>query len=162
MHKQHNYEVVVKWSGNTGTGTSDYKDYERSHTIAGEGKAVIEGTSDPAFRGDKSKYNPEEFLVAALSTCHMLTYLHQCAAAGVVVTGYSDGAQGIMEETPDGGGHFTEVTLHPVVTVKDAAMMEKAHALHHKAGKLCFIAASVNFPVRHEPTIKVEKRGMPG
>jgi organic hydroperoxide reductase OsmC/OhrA len=155
MHKQHNYQVAVNWSGNMGTGTADYKGYERSHTIAGEGKAVIEGTSDPAFRGDKSKYNPEEFLVASLSTCHMLTYLHQCAIAGVVVTEYSDGATGTMEETPDGGGHFTEVTLHPVVTVKDAAMIDKAKALHHQAGKLCFIAASVNFPVHHEPTIKV-------
>lgn len=155
MHHQHNYEVSINWTGNKGTGTSDYKAYERSHTIFGQGKVVIEGTSDPAFRGDKTKYNPEEFLVAALSTCHMLTYLHQCAVAGVIVTEYSDKATGVMKETPDGGGHFTEVTLYPFVKVKEAAMINKAKELHHKSSTLCFIAASVNFPVYHQPTIEV-------
>jgi organic hydroperoxide reductase OsmC/OhrA len=155
MHKQHNYQVSVNWTGNKGTGTSDYRAYERSHTITAAGKAVVEGTSDPAFRGDKTKYNPEEFLVAALSTCHMLSYLHQCALAGVVVREYSDQATGTMEETPNGGGHFTGVTLHPAVKVKNAAMIEKARELHHKASELCFIAASVNFPVHHHPTFDV-------
>ncbi len=155
MNKQHNYTINMKWTGNNGTGTSHYRAYERSHEISAENKVEIQGSSDPAFRGDRTKYNPEEFLVAALSSCHMLSYLHQCAVNGVVVTNYVDEATGIMQETDDGGGHFTEVTLRPEVTVADASMIEKAKALHHKASELCFIAASVNFSVHHAPVIKI-------
>ncbi len=151
MHRSHHYITNVQWTGNKGTGTSGYRDYERSYTLRIDGKADVQGSSDPAFRGDKTKHNPEEFLVAALSTCHMLSYLHVCTVAGVVVLDYTDQATGTMEETPDGGGHFTEVVLHPVVTVADQSMVEKANELHHKASQLCFIANSVNFPVKHEP-----------
>ena len=157
MGKQHKYHLAVNWTGNKGSGTSDYKVYERSHVIKTDGKAEIQASSDPAFRGDDTKYNPEELLVAALSSCHLLSYLHQCAVAGVVVTAYTDNAIGIMEETPDGGGHFTNVTLNPVVTVKEQSMMEKAKELHHKASALCFIANSVNFPVYHRPVTKEEQ-----
>jgi len=147
----HHYTIDVAWTGNTGMGTKTYRGYERSHTISAPGKPVIAGSSDPAFRGDASRYNPEEMLVAALSTCHMLSYLHVCAVAGIVVVDYKDKATGTMVETNDGGGHFTEVTLHPVVTITDASRIEEANDLHHKAGKLCFIAASCNFPVGHQP-----------
>ncbi|MEJ7677746.1 MAG: OsmC family protein [Segetibacter sp.] len=150
MHT-HRYNISAAWTGNTGQGTSSYKAYERSHTIEAPGKPAILGSSDPAFQGDKTKYNPEELLLAALSTCHMLSYLHICALAGVVVTSYEDKAEGQMQETPDGGGHFTEVTLNPIVTVKEASMLEKAMDAHHRASELCFIARSVNFPVHHKP-----------
>jgi organic hydroperoxide reductase OsmC/OhrA len=153
MNRQHKYTINMKWTGNNGTGTSHYRAYERSHLIIAENKSEIQGSSDPAFRGDDTKYNPEELLVAALSSCHMLSYLHLCAVNGVVVTDYVDNATGIMEETNDGGGHFTAVTLHPEVTVADASTIAKAKELHHKAGELCFIAASVNFPVHHNPVI---------
>ena len=153
MGKHHMYQLTITWTGNKGSGTSDYKAYERSHVIKAKGKAEIQVSSDPAFRGDETKYNPEDLLVAALSSCHLLSYLHQCAVAGVVVTAYTDNAAGIMEETPDGGGHFTEVTLNPVVTVKESSMMEKAKELHLKASELCFIANSVNFPVHHRAVI---------
>lgn len=153
----HTYNVTTNWTGNNGEGTSSYRSYERSHTIEVSGKPVIESSSDPSFRGDKSKYNPEEFLVAALSTCHMLSYLHVCVISGVVVTGYTDNAEGKMEETPDGGGHFTEVILNPLVTVKDSSMIEKAQQAHKKASELCFIARSVNFPVHHKPQCKALK-----
>jgi len=147
----HHYNIDLAWTGNTGTGTKTYRGYERSHTIAAPGKPVIEGSSDPSFRGDASRYNPEELLVAALSACHMLSYLHVCAVAGIVVVAYKDQATGTMEETKDGGGHFTEVTLHPVVTITDPSRTDEANELHHKAGALCFIAASCNFPVSHVP-----------
>lgn len=152
MDKSHNYSLTIKWTGNRGTGTSDYRSYDRNHIIQSESKADINGSSDPAFRGDRSRYNPEDLLVGSLSACHMLAYLHLCAVGGVVVTDYVDNASGRMVETADGGGHFTEVTLKPVVTVKDSSMIEKANELHDKAGELCFIASSVNFPVNHEPT----------
>ncbi len=155
MHGQHHYSLTIQWTGNKGTGTSHYRAYERSHSILVDGKVEILGSSDPAFRGDKTRHNPEEFLVAALSSCHMLSYLHLCAVAGVVVTDYADHATGIMAETANGGGNFTEVTLNPVVTVAEPAMIEKANALHGKASELCFIANSVNFPVRHRPTCKM-------
>lgn len=155
MGKEHNYNLTITWTGNRGTGTSDYRAYDRNHTIQAGDKVEIAGSSDPAFRGDKTRHNPEEFLVAALSTCHMLSYLHVCVLNGVVVTDYKDNATGTMAETPDGGGHFTEVMLNPVVTVQDESMIEKANSLHHKASELCFIANSVNFPVKHSPSCVV-------
>lgn len=155
MDKEHNYNITLKWTGNTGTGTSNYRSFERSHSIIIENKPEILGSSDPAFRGDKSKHNPEELLVASLSSCHMLWYLHLCAEAGVVVIDYIDQATGIMVETSNGGGKFKEVTLHPIVTVENASMIEKADALHKKANELCFIANSVNFPVKHHTLVLI-------
>jgi organic hydroperoxide reductase OsmC/OhrA len=154
MSGQHNYKLTIKWTGNNGSGTSAYRAYERSHVIAIDGKMDIPASSDPVFRGDKTKHNPEELLVAALSSCHMLSFLHECVKAGVIVTDYVDQATGTMVETPDGGGHFAEVTLHPMVTVTESLMIETANELHEKASKLCFIASSVNFPVHHRPTCR--------
>ncbi len=155
MNGQHQYNLTLQWTGNSGTGTSAYRAYERSHTISIDGKADIAASSDPGFRGDKTKHNPEEFLLAAISSCHMLSYLHLCAVAGVVVTDYVDHATGTMVETPNGSGHFTSVTLNPVVTVAEISMTTKANELHEKANELCFIANSVNFPVGHHGTSKV-------
>ena len=154
--KKHYYNTALHWTGNTGRGTETYTSYDRSYTISSGEKPGIEGSSDPAFRGDRNRYNPEELLLASLSSCHMLWYLHLCAEAGVVVTGYTDSAKGVMAETPAGGGHFTEVTLFPQVTVKETFMIAKANELHEKANKLCFIANSCNFPVYHKPTCIVE------
>ncbi len=115
MNGQHNYKVTIRWTGNKGTGTSNYRAYERSHSIVVDNKNDILASSDPAFRGDKTKHNPEDLLVASLSSCHMLSYLHLCAEAGVIVIDYIDNATGIMIETSYGGAHFTEVTLNPIV-----------------------------------------------
>lgn len=153
MARLHTYDAVVTWTGNRGTGTSGYLDYARDHDVAADGPATIAGSSDPAFRGDKTRWNPEQLLVASLSQCHMLWYLHLCAQAGVVVTGYVDHPQGTMTENRD-GGHFTEVVLRPHVTVASQAMAQLATRLHEEAHRRCFIANSVNFPVRHEPTIQ--------
>jgi organic hydroperoxide reductase OsmC/OhrA len=151
--KSHQYNATITWIGNLGTGTINYKAYERAHEIAVEGKPIIPASSDPSFRGDKSRYNPEEMFVASLSSCHMLWYLHLCAEAGVVVIEYTDHATGIMTETADGGGYFTEVTLHPNVKVSDEAMISKANELHHEANKRCYIANSCNFPILHNPMV---------
>jgi organic hydroperoxide reductase OsmC/OhrA len=150
MKGAHHYNATIKWTGNKGSGTSGYRDYERSHSILVTDKAEILGSSDPAFRGDKTKHNPEDLLLASLSSCHMLWYLHLCAEAGVVVVDYVDNAIGTMLETANGGGHFSEVTLQPLVTVSNETMIEKANELHQKANELCFIANSVNFPVLHK------------
>jgi organic hydroperoxide reductase OsmC/OhrA len=156
MNKQHFYKAKIMWTGNNGTGTDNYRTYERSHSISIENKTDILGSSDPAFRGDKTKHNPEELLVSSLSSCHMLWYLHLCSEAAVIVVEYIDNATGIMTETTDGGGRFTEVTLNPIVTVTENSMIEKANELHKRANELCFIANSVNFPVYHKPTIKLK------
>lgn len=153
MERTHHFKATVQWTGNKGEGTSNYKAYDRYHTVKIAGKPEIACCSDPAFLGDGSKHNPEDFLISALSSCHMLWYLHLCADAGVIVTGYTDEVEGIMDEKAEGGGRFTEVTLHPSVKVKDASMKEKAMALHAKAHEKCFIANSCNFPVKHKPTI---------
>jgi organic hydroperoxide reductase OsmC/OhrA len=150
--KDHKYSVTVQWTGNTGTGTSTYRGYERAHEISADGKPAIAASSDPAFRGDRARWNPEELLLAALSSCHQLAYLHLCAVEGIVVVAYEDHAEGWMQETADGAGQFTRVLLRPKVTISagDAA---KAKELHHEAHEKCFIARSVNFPVKNEPEI---------
>ena len=151
---QHVYKLTIKWTGNTGEGTANYRAYERSHTISAVNKPDLLASSDPIFRGDKQKYNPEELLVAALSGCHLLSYLYVSVAAGVVVVDYVDEATGTMIETPDGSGHFAEVVLNPQVTVTESSMIERANELHEKANKLCYIANSVNFPVHHQPSCR--------
>lgn len=154
MGKEHHYKTNIEWTGNNGEGTSGYRSYERSHRIWVAGKLPIEASSDPAFRGDGTKYNPEDLLLASVSSCHMLWYLHLCADNGIVVTAYKDEATGLMIESPD-GGKFTEITLHPVVTITDRSKIEKANELHRLANKYCFVANSLNFPVKHEPVCMV-------
>jgi organic hydroperoxide reductase OsmC/OhrA len=152
--ERHEYKVQVAWSGNDGDGTRSYSGYRRDHTISTSGKPVLPGSSDPAFRGDASRYSPEELLVASLSACHMLWYLHLCAESGVVVTAYRDDASGVMTVNPDGSGAFTEATLRPRVTLSAQSDPLRAQALHAEAHHNCFIAASVNFPVHVEPQIE--------
>ncbi len=156
MPNEHIYKTNLVWTGNTGEGTKSYTGYSRAHEISAAGKSVIAGSSDPNFRGDKSRYNPEELLVASLSACHMLWYLHLCAAAKIVVTDYQDDAAGKMIETENIGGRFVEVTLNPRVIISSESDVDTATELHHKAHELCFIANSVNFPVLTEATIAVE------
>lgn len=153
---QHHYVVNTRWTGNSGTGTSAYRAYSRNHEIDADGKPMIAGSSDPHFRGDRTRWNPEELLVAALSSCHQLSYLHLCADAGVIVTAYEDAAQGVMVESSDGGGQFTSVTLHPKVTIRAGSNAELAISLHKKAHALCFIARSVGFNVEAQPSVVVE------
>jgi organic hydroperoxide reductase OsmC/OhrA len=155
MAAEHHYTTVITWTGNKGTGTSGYQAYERAHTIQIDGKPDILGSSDAPFCGDTTRHNPEDMLIASLSTCHMLWYLHLCADAGVIVTDYTDRTTGVMVQVAGGGGHFQEVTLHPVVTVADESMIERAHNLHKMAHEKCFIANSVNFPVKQEPEVKI-------
>jgi organic hydroperoxide reductase OsmC/OhrA len=150
---EHHYQTTVTWTGNTGTGTKTYAGYARAHEISSPGKPTIRGSSDPAFRGDATRWNPEDLLLASLSACHKLWYLHLCAVAGVVVTAYVDQAEGVMIEDPVKGGFFTHVVLRPTVTITSDSDEGKAIALHHDAHAKCYIANSVNFPVDHEPTI---------
>jgi organic hydroperoxide reductase OsmC/OhrA len=155
MQRTHRYHVEVTWTGNRGQGTTGYRDYDRTLEVRGDGKPPIPGSSDPVFRGEPERWNPEELLVVALSQCHLLWYLHLAAVAGVVVVAYADSPVGTMVEGDDGGGRFTEVVLRPSVTVAGADMVDKAASLHARAHELCFIANSVNFPMRHEPTTTV-------
>jgi organic hydroperoxide reductase OsmC/OhrA len=153
MQIQHSYEVAVEWQGNRGAGTSDYRSYGREVVASAAGKPDIAGSADRAFRGDAERWNPEDMLLVALSQCHLLSYLHVAASHGIIVTAYTDAASGVMEQTADGGGHFVSVTLRPTVTIS-AGDPEVAQYLHEEAGAKCFIAASVNFPVLHEPSIR--------
>ncbi len=155
MLGEHGYSVAVEWQGNRGTGTSGYREYSRELVVTAEGKHPLEGSADKPFRGDPARWNPEELLLAALAQCHLLSYLHVAVTVGVVVTAYVDDASGTMVEDGQGSGAFTEVVLRPRVTVADASMAEAALAAHTRANELCFIANSVNFPVRHDPEIIV-------
>lgn len=154
MNGEHHYQVAIEWQGNRGPGTTGYRDYGRQLAVTAEGKHVVAGSADRTFHGDADRWNPEELLVAALAQCHMLSYLHMAVLADVVVTAYVDEASGTMVQ--DGlGGRFTEVVLRPTVTVADASMVQRAREAHEPAHENCFIASSVNFPVRHEPTILI-------
>lgn len=157
MSRTHHYTSTIIWKGNLGTGTNDYRSYSRDHEISVIGKPLIQGSSDTAFKGDHARYSPEDLLLASLSGCHMLWYLHLCSANGIVVVHYEDNASGEMVENSDGSGQFTKVKLHPRVTVSAKRMMGLAKKLHTDAHNMCFIARSINFPVHHDPTIMVIK-----
>lgn len=157
MNTIHNYKLAVKWTGNQGTGTSNYKDFERSYHILIENKVDIIGSSDPEFRGDRTKHNPEELLLAAVSSCHMLWYLHFCAENKIIVIEYIDNATAILEETADGNGKFSAITLNPTITITENSMIEKATELHKKANQFCFVANSLNIKVAHRPIFSVEE-----
>ncbi len=150
MH-QHYYKLGVSWTGNLGTGTSSYDSYGRDHLITCEGKPDLQASSDPYFRGDASRYNPEDLFLAAISSCHMLWYLHLCADAGIVVTSYNDYPEGIMISGGDDPGRFIEVNLNPVTKISDPLRMDEANQIHDKAREKCFISNSCNFPITHRP-----------
>jgi organic hydroperoxide reductase OsmC/OhrA len=153
MGREHRYQATITWTGNLGEGTVGYRSYSRDHEVSGKGKPVLPGSSDPSFRGDPKRWNPEEMLVAALSQCHMLWFLNLCAVNGIVVISYTDDAQGTMAEDEDGGGEFITVTLRPRAAIADSGQANRALELHEEAHRLCFIARSVNFPVNCEPVI---------
>jgi organic hydroperoxide reductase OsmC/OhrA len=154
--REHRYGIETRWTGNLGSGTSAYAAYSRNHELsAPEKAATIPGSSDPAFRGDRTRYNPEELLLGALSACHMLWVLHLCADAGIVVTGYIDSAEGVMAEHADGSGEFTRVVLKPRVTLADGSRAEEAFEIHHKAHAVCALARSMRFEVVCQPEIRV-------
>ena len=156
MAHEHIYKLTAVWTGNKGNGTKNVRTYDRSHTVSILGKPELFLTTDNPAVGDKSKLNPEDLLVTAISSCHMLSYLHLCSIEGVVITSYIDNTSGIMIEQASGGGSFKEVTLNPLFSVADESMVEKAIELHHKAHEICYIANSVNFEVKCNPTCKVE------
>lgn len=154
MARTHNYAVHLTWTGAADGPTQDYATYSRTYTLAIEGKPTLEASADPMFRGDAALPNPEDLLVGALAGCHMLTYLAHCVRAKIPVVAYEDAASGTMV-LEGGGGRFTDVILRPRVTVAAGSDVEKALALHERAHHDCFIAASVNFPVRHEAAVVV-------
>ncbi len=155
MNRDHHYRATIVWTGNTGEGTTSYRSYDRSHRIEIEGKPDLAGSADPAFRGDPGLHNPEDLLLASVSACHMLWYLHLCAVAGISVLSYRDRAEGTMSLEADGAGRFTSLTLHPEVTIAPGGDVEKARSLHGPASAKCFIANSLNLKVGHVPTIVV-------
>src|SRR4051812_8268190 len=157
--KSHEYKAHVIWDGANPSVPFQYKTYDRSYRIQVNGKPDMPGSADRLFGGDPSRYNPEDLFVAALSTCHLLTYLALCARNGVTVVGYEDDASGTMSIRPGGSGKFEEVTLRPIVTISADSDKKRALELHDEAHKECFIASSVAIPVHHTPTIKVAAAG---
>ena len=155
MTKRHEYPCRIKWTGNRGTGTSAYRAYDRTWNMAMEGKPVVNCSNDPLLGGDPSKYNPEDMLITALSSCHMLWYLHLCSTAGVTVTAYEDFPVGIGESEPSGAGRFVEAILKPKIIITPESDAEKAVSLHDEIHQHCYIARSVSFPVRYEPEIVI-------
>jgi organic hydroperoxide reductase OsmC/OhrA len=148
----HVYAASLRWTGAAQGATTSYQGYSRDYAIVIDGKPELQGSADADFRGDAARHNPEDLLVAALSACHLLSYLAECALAGIAVVGYEDDARGEMT-TIDGVIRFREVVLSPKVAIADGARVDEAKALHEKAHAGCFIANSVNFPVHHEAVV---------
>lgn len=157
MAKEHQYQATLTWAGNKGSGTMDYRSYDRSYIVSIDNKPDILGSSESAFLGDKTKHNPEDLLLASISSCHMLWYLHLCSQNEIIVMDYKDMPVGNMVENADGSGRFTEVVLNPVVVITDESKIETANALHDQAHNMCFIANSCNFPISHRPQANVER-----
>ncbi len=153
---RHEYKLSVKWTGSQGVGTVDYKAYDRSLTISSDGKPDILGSTDPAYRGDPAKWNPEELLLSSLSSCHMLWYLHLCAVNKIVVVDYQDTPTAVMETEKSGAGKFTSAAINPSIVITDPSRIEDAINIHKEAHQKCFIAQSVNFPVEINPEIKAK------
>jgi organic hydroperoxide reductase OsmC/OhrA len=155
-HKSHEYKTALHWDGSKTGGTADYRTYDRQYRIRIKDKPDLVGSSDPVFLGDGALYNPEDLFVAALSSCHLLTYLAECARNRIVVLSYEDEASGTLVLDNKGGGKFSEVTLRPLVTIAEGCDEELAMKLHDESHKRCFVAASVSVPVKHEPVIRVD------
>lgn len=149
-----NYSTRITWTGNRGDDTASYTSYGRGYRVEVRGKPSLEGSADPAFRGDPERHNPEDLFLASVSACHMLFYLALCAQRGIRVVGYVDEARGTLE-LERGGGRFGEIALHPTVTIAVAEDVERATALHHEAHQRCFLANSCSVPIRHEVTVEV-------
>ena len=152
MAKLHDYAALISWTGDRGQGTRTYRGYDRTWRIATAGKLPIDCSNDPLLGGDPSKPNPEDLVLASLSACHMLWYLHFASEAGIVVRGYQDAPIGVGETGPRGEGRFVRATLRPTITVEPGADLAKADSLHHKVHDYCFIARSVNFPIEYQAT----------
>lgn len=157
MDKEHTYKIGLMWTGNKGSGTETYTSYERAHTLHAEGKPDLLGSADPLFRGDSAKWNPEELLLASLSSCHMLWYLHLCANHKIIVQTYEDSPHAQMRIEKNGAGQFVNAELRPVVTITQAGQTQLAESLHSQAHHYCFIANSVNFPILVSPQIQIEQ-----
>jgi len=154
--KTHDYTAGIVWDGNTGTGTSSYTSYGRQYRLIIDGKPDLPLSSDPLFRGEAEKHNPEDLFLASISACHMLFVLSLCARNGIRVTAYEDRAQGRMTIDEKGGGKFEEVTLYPRMTIAAGDDAARAAALHDTAHELCFIANSCSVPIHHQVTVSTE------
>ncbi len=152
---EHDYTCRIEWTGNRGDGTRSYRGYDRTWDIATPGKPTIHCSNDPLLGGDPALPNPEDLLLASLSACHMLWYLHLASSAGIVVHRYADAPLGVGEVHPDGSGQFRGATLRPAIVVAHGTDLERAEAIHHEVHRYCFIARSMNFPVRYAPTFEV-------
>jgi organic hydroperoxide reductase OsmC/OhrA len=152
MSKQHDYGATIVWTGDRGQGTTEYRGYDRTWEVRTPGKPVIRCSNDPLLGGDPAKPNPEDLLLASLSACHMLWYLHLACNAGVVVLAYEDTPVGVGETSPNGAGRFSRATLRPSIRVRAGSDLAKADAIHGEVHHYCFIARSVNFPVTYQAT----------
>jgi len=146
----HLFTASIEWAGNRGEGTASYRAYDRDWSMVTPGQVALACSNDPNLGGDPTKPNPEQLLLSALSSCHMLWFLHLASREKIVVSGYRDRPEGLGEASPNGAGRFLEATLKPQITLADLADKDRADALHHKVHQYCFIARSVNFPVRYE------------
>ncbi len=152
--RPHEFTAAVRWTGNRGQGTASYRGYDRTWDIATASKAIVHCSNDPLLGGDPSKHNPEDLLLASLSSCHMLWYLHLASDAGIAVHAYSDNPVGLGETLANGAGRFVSATLRPRVVVPTGTDLRRAAELHHEVHRFCFIARSVNFPVAYEPSFE--------
>jgi organic hydroperoxide reductase OsmC/OhrA len=152
MAHEHRFQALITWTGAAKGPAESYRTYSREYKVEIEGKPDLTASAAAPFYGDATLHNPEDLLLAAISGCHLLSYLAIAARQGVVVTSYTDEATATMA-IKDGKMRFVEATLRPRVTITPESDREKTMSMHHQANHECFIANSLNFPVHHEPEI---------
>jgi len=152
VHKDHLYTADLEWTGSVAGPTRDYRSYSRDFVLRLPGKVDLRGSSDPAFVGDPLLHNPEDLLLAAIASCHMLSWLSLCARRKIVATAYRDAPEAAMTWVGDTYA-FSSVVLKPRCIITADSDLALATALHEEANHVCFIARSVNFPIRHESVI---------
>lgn len=151
--KEFSYSATVEWMGNDGSGTST-KTFGRDNELSTPNKPTIIGSAPSEFGGDGANWAPEDLFVAAISQCHMLTYLFLCFRAGIVVESYTDTAVGTLAIEGASGGHFSKVELRPAVTIS-AGDPRAADALHASASASCFVGNSVSCDVTVAGTVQL-------
>ena len=160
MSDAHAFETHLRWPADPAQALPPAPAFSRNSVLSAPGKKEVAGSAPAVFGGDAARYNPEELLLMALSECHMLTYLAVAAKRNLSILAYEDRATGTLglgtngiKSGPLGKMSMQQVTLRPRVTVAKGTDLAEALAIHERAHANCFIANSVNFPVRHEAQI---------
>ena len=151
------FKVLTKWSSINKEDSLNTFSNLKTHRTYIENKEPLIISADKSFKGDKTKHNPEDLFLSALSSCHMMSYMYLCDKNNISLLNYTDEALGTLLVNEDGSGSFNSIVLYPIVTILDKNKIDLALSLHKEANRLCFIANSCKVPIVHKPQILIAK-----